>query len=311
MHDWRARMAERSCGFVAVLGASNVGKSTLVNRLVGTKVSIVTPKVQTTRSRVIGIALVGDAQIIFIDTPGIFVPKKRLERAMVSAAWSGARDADIVLVLIDAKHGLDKHSRLIVEHLCKDGRQALLAINKIDTVERNSLLRVAAEFDAEKLADGSDMFAAIFMISALTGDGVDDLQEALGGRMRAGPWHYPADQAADMPMRLLAAEITREKVFLQLQQELPYAIAVETEAWRERDDGSVRVDQVLYVRRDSQKSIVLGKDGRRIKAIGSAARYELQEMLGRSAHLFIHVKVRDDWHDNPERYRDIGLNFDV
>ena len=155
------------------------------------------------------------------------------------------------------------------------------------------------------------MFAAIFMISALTGDGVDDLQEALGGRMRAGPWHYPADQAADMPMRLLAAEITREKVFLQLQQELPYAIAVETEAWRERDDGSVRVDQVLYVRRDSQKSIVLGKDGRRVKAIGSAARHELQEMLGRSAHLFIHVKVRDDWQDNPERYRDIGLNFDV
>jgi|TARA_B100002003_G_scaffold222738_1_gene226748 GTP-binding protein Era len=304
-------MAERSCGFVAVLGASNVGKSTLVNRLVGTKVSIVTPKVQTTRSRVIGIALVDDAQIIFIDTPGIFVPKKRLERAMVSAAWSGARDADIVLVLIDAKHGLDKHSRLIVEHLREDGRQALLAINKIDTVERNSLLRVAAEFDAEKLADGSDMFAAMFMISALTGDGVDDLQEALGGRMPAGPWHYPADQAADMPMRLLAAEITREKVFLQLQQELPYAIAVETEAWRERDDGSVRVDQVLYVRRDSQKSIVLGKDGRRVKAIGSAARHELQEMLGRSAHLFIHVKVRDDWQDNPERYRDIGLNFDV
>jgi GTP-binding protein Era len=304
-------MAESSCGFVAVLGAPNVGKSTLVNRFVGTKVSIVTPKVQTTRNRVIGIALAGDAQIVFIDTPGVFAPKKRLERAMVSAAWSGARDADIVLMLIDAKRGLDKHSRLIVEHLCEGGSQALLGINKIDTVERKSLLALAAEFDAEKLADGSDMFSAVFMISALTGDGVDDLQDALGARMLAGPWHYPADQAADMPMRLLAAEVTREKVFLQLQQELPYAIAVETEAWRERDDGSVRVDQVLYVRRDSQKSIVLGKDGRRVKAIGSEARHELQEMLGRSVHLFIHVKVRDGWQDDPERYRDLGLDFDA
>ncbi|HJM60287.1 MAG: GTPase Era [Alphaproteobacteria bacterium] len=304
-------MAEPSCGFVAVLGAPNVGKSTLVNRFVGTKVSIVTPKVQTTRNRVIGIALAGDAQIVFIDTPGVFAPKKRLERAMVSAAWSGARDADIVLMLIDAKRGLDKHSRLIVEHLCEGGSQALLGINKIDTVERKSLLALAAEFDAEKLADGSDMFSAVFMISALTGDGVDDLQDALGARMLAGPWHYPADQAADMPMRLLAAEVTREKVFLQLQQELPYAIAVETEAWRERDDGSVRVDQVLYVRRDSQKSIVLGKDGRRVKAIGSEARHELQEMLGRSVHLFIHVKVRDGWQDDPERYRDLGLDFDA
>ncbi len=304
-------MAEPSCGFVAVLGAPNVGKSTLVNRFVGTKVSIVTPKVQTTRNRVIGIALAGDAQIVFIDTPGVFAPKKRLERAMVSAAWSGVRDADIVLMLIDAKRGLDKHSRLIVEHLCEGGSQALLGINKIDTVERKSLLALAAEFDAEKLADGSDMFSAVFMISALTGDGVDDLQDALGARMLAGPWHYPADQAADMPMRLLAAEVTREKVFLQLQQELPYAIAVETEAWRERDDGSVRVDQVLYVRRDSQKSIVLGKDGRRVKAIGSEARHELQEMLGRSVHLFIHVKVRDGWQDDPERYRDLGLDFDA
>ncbi|MDP7234149.1 MAG: GTPase Era [Alphaproteobacteria bacterium] len=304
-------MAESSCGFVAVLGAPNVGKSTLVNRFVGTKVSIVTPKVQTTRNRVIGIALAGDAQIVFIDTPGVFAPKKRLERAMVSAAWSGARDADIVLMLIDAKRGLDKHSRLIVEHLCEGGSQALLGINKIDTVERKSLLALAAEFDAEKLADGSDMFSAVFMISALTGDGVDDLQDALGARMLAGPWHYPADQAADIPMRLLAAEVTREKVFLQLQQELPYAIAVETEAWRERDDGSVRVDQVLYVRRDSQKSIVLGKDGRRVKAIGSEARHELQEMLGRSVHLFIHVKVRDGWQDDPERYRDLGLDFDA
>ncbi|MDP6953147.1 MAG: GTPase Era [Alphaproteobacteria bacterium] len=304
-------MAEQACGFVAVLGAPNAGKSTLVNRLVGTKVSIVSPKVQTTRNRVIGIAMAGHAQVIFLDTPGVFAPKKRLERAMVSAAWSGARDADIVLVLIDAKRGLDKHSQLIVDHLREGGRQAILAINKIDTVARNSLLALAASLDGEKLSDGRGMFAQTFMISALTGDGVEDLQDALVGRMPAGPWHYPADQAADMPMRLLAAEITREKVFLQLQQELPYATAVETEAWTERDDGSVRVDQVLYVRRDSQKSIVLGKGGRRVKAIGSEARQELQEMLERRVHLFIHVKVRDGWQDDPERYRDLGLDFNA
>lgn len=304
-------MAEQACGFVAVLGAPNAGKSTLVNRLVGTKVSIVSPKVQTTRNRVIGIAMAGDAQIVFIDTPGVFAPKKRLERAMVSAAWSGARDADHVLVLIDAKRGLDKHSQLIVDHLRGSRRQAILAINKIDTVARDSLLALAASLAAEKLTDGSDMFGQTFMISALTGDGVDDLQAALVAHMPAGPWHYPADQAADMPMRLLAAEITREKVFLQLQQELPYAIAVETEAWTERDDGSVRVDQVLYVRRDSQKSIVLGKGGRRVKAIGSEARRELEEMLERRVHLFIHVKVRDGWQDDPERYRDLGLDFNA
>ncbi len=304
-------MAEQACGFVAVLGAPNAGKSTLVNRLVGTKVSIVSPKVQTTRNRVIGIAMAGDAQIVFIDTPGVFAPTKRLERAMVSAAWSGARDADIVLVLIDAKRGLDKHSRLIVNHLSETRRQAILAINKIDTVPRDSLLALAASLAAERLGDGREMFGQTFMISALTGDGVDDLQAALVAHMPVGPWHYPADQAADMPMRLLAAEITREKVFLQLQQELPYATAVETEAWSERDDGSVRVDQVLYVRRDSQKSIVLGKGGRRVKAIGSEARRELEEMLERRVHLFIHVKVRDGWQDDPERYRDLGLDFNA
>ncbi len=299
------------CGFVAVLGAPNVGKSTLVNRVVGTKVSIVSPKVQTTRNRVLGIAMAGATQIVFIDTPGIFAPKRRLDRAMVSAAWRGARDADLILVLVDARRGVDAETRLIIDRLRATDRQAVLALNKIDLVARPPLLALAAKLNGERLADERAMFTDVFMISALDGDGVDDLVGALAAPLPPGPWHYPADQAADMPVRLLAAEITREKVFLQLQQELPYATAVETEAWTEGVDGSVRIDQVLYVRRDSQKSIVLGKGGRRIKAIGSESRKELEEMLGHRVHLFLHVKVRDKWPDDPERYRDLGLDFDA
>ena len=306
-------MAEAAtrCGFVALLGAPNVGKSTLLNRLVGTKVSIVTPKVQTTRSRVLGIAIAGAVQLVFIDTPGIFKPRKRLERAMVSAAWGGARDADLVVVLVDAKRGVDSDTRLIVGHLRRQERHAVLAINKVDVVKRPGLLELAAALDHERLGDASRLFTDTFMISALTGDGVGELAALLAGSVPAGPWLYPEDQAADMPLRLLAAEITREQVFLQLQQELPYAAAVETEAWSERDDGSVRIDQVIYIRRDSQKMIVLGKGGQRIKAIGSAARRELEKLLDRRVHLFIHVKVRDKWQDDPERYRELGLDFNA
>ena len=299
------------CGFVALIGAPNVGKSTLLNWMVGTKVSIVSPKVQTTRSRVLGIAMADATQIIFIATPGVFAPQKRLERAMVSAAWGGARNADEIVVLIDARRGIDKDSRLIIDRLRNDGRTATLAINKIDAVRRDSLLALAAELDRERLESGERLFADSFMISALTGDGVPDLRDFLVARVPEGPWHYPEDQAADMPLRLLAAEITREKVFLQLSQELPYAVAVETESWEDRDDGSTRVGQIIYVRRDSQKMIVLGKGGRRIKAIGSASRQDLAEILERQVHLFIHVKVREGWQEDRERYSDLGLDFDA
>ncbi len=297
--------APARCGFVALLGAPNAGKSTLLNRFVGAKVSIVTPKVQTTRSRILGIALRGAAQIIFIDTPGIFQPKKRFDRAMVRAAWSGARDADLIVVLIDATEGITGNARRIIDGLSERKRKAICAINKIDAVERPALLTLAESLDR------TGSFSEIFMISALTGDGVGDLGVVLAERIPLGRWLYPEDQIADMPMRLLAAEITREKLFLQLQQELPYAAAVETEAWTERDDGSVRIDQVVYVRRTSQKKIVLGKAGARVKSIGSAARKELEGMFDRRVHLFIHVKVRERWIDDPERYRELGLDYNA
>ena len=293
------------CGFVALLGAPNAGKSTLLNRFVGAKVSIVTPKVQTTRNRVLGITLRDAAQIIFIDTPGIFQPKKRFDRAMVRAAWSGARDADLIVVLIDATEGITANARRIIDGLTKQKRTAICAINKIDAVARPALLTLAESLDR------AGPFSDIFMISALTGDGVNDLGAILADRIPLGRWLYPEDQIADMPLRLLAAEITREKLFLQLQQELPYAAAVETEAWTERDDGSVRIDQVIYVRRTSQKKIVLGKAGARVKSIGSAARKELQGMFDRRVHLFIHVKVRERWIDDPERYRELGLDYNA
>ncbi len=296
---------ETRCGYVALLGAPNVGKSTLLNRLVGAKVSIVSPKVQTTRNRVLGIAVADSDQIVYVDTPGIFTPKKRLDRAMVAAAWGGASDADVVVLLADAKLGFDGDARRIVAGLKDSGRRALLVLNKIDLVKRETLLKLAETFNKE------GAFEEIFMISALNGDGVEALLAAVRTRLPAGPWLFPEDQLTDMPQRLMAAEVTREKAFIQLHQELPYAIDVETESWSEQENGDVRVEQTVYVRRDSQKGIVLGKGGSRIKAIGSAARADLEEMFGHKFHLFLHVKVRENWPENRAHYRDRGLDFDV
>jgi GTP-binding protein Era len=288
-----------------VLGAPNVGKSTLINQIVGAKVSIVSPKVQTTRTRVLGIHIEGTSQIVFIDTPGIFQPRRRLDRAMVAAAWSGAEDADAVLLLVDAAKGLDANTRAIVERLKSAGRPAILVLNKVDLAKKPALLRFASELNA----DGA--FTDTFMVSALTGDGVGDLVTHLAGRMAEGPWHFPEDQISDMPQRLLAAEITREQLYRQLHEELPYAATVETESWDERRDGSVRIDQVVFVERESQRAIVLGKGGRRIRALGEAARIELEAIFERRVHLFLFVKVRESWGDDPERYRDWGLDFNA
>jgi GTP-binding protein Era len=300
-----APAAATRCGYVAIVGAPNAGKSTLLNTLVGTKVSIVTPKVQTTRTRVLAIALAGAAQLIFVDTPGIFAaPKRRLERAMVAAAWSGASDADVVVVLVDAVRGADPDTARIVAQLKDGGRTLLLALNKVDAVKRERLLVLADQLNQ------AATFEATFMVSALTGDGVDDLKRALAARLPDGPWMFPEDQLADMPLRLLAAELTREQLFLQLHDELPYSLTVEPTAWQERADGSVRIDQTVTVLRDSQKPIVLGKGGRRIKAVGAAARAEIAQMLERPVHLFLHVQVRENWQDDPARYRDMGLEFE-
>jgi GTP-binding protein Era len=293
------------CGFVAVLGAPNVGKSTLINQIVGAKVSIVSPKVQTTRTRVLGIHIEGTSQIVFIDTPGIFQPRRRLDRAMVAAAWSGAEDADAVLLLVDAAKGLDANTRAIVDRLKSAGRPAILVLNKVDLAKKPALLRFASELNA------GGTFTDTFMVSALTGDGVRDLVTHLAGRMAEGPWHFPEDQISDMPQRLLAAEITREQLYRQLHEELPYAATVETESWDERRDGSVRIDQVVFVERESQRAIVLGKGGRRIRALGEAARIELEAIFERRVHLFLFVKVRESWGDDPERYRDWGLDFNA
>ncbi len=295
--------AATRCGFIAVLGAPNVGKSTLVNQLVGAKVTIVTPKVQTTRSRMTAIAMAGASQLVFVDTPGIFEPRRRLEKAMVSAAWSGAKGADLVVLVVDATRGLDGDTARIVDGIEGRPSTALLALNKIDVTPNAARLELARALN-ERLA-----FARTFMISALSGDGVDDLRRHLAEAVPHGPWLYPPEQLADVPLRLLAAEATREQIFLRLYQELPYAITVETESWHERDDGGVRIEQVIYVRRDSQKAIVLGKRGAGIKAIGAAARAELEVQLDRRVHLFLFVKVRKDWPDDPERYREMGLDF--
>ena len=302
------------CGFVALIGAPNAGKSTLLNQMVGAKVSIVTPKVQTTRSRITGIAIEGVNQIIYVDTPGIFEPKRRLDRAMVTAAWSGVSDADASVLLIDAGRaakagGIDPDARRIIDNLkdrAKRGKRGamFLAINKIDTVDRPELLKLAETFH------GEGVFDRIFMISALTGDGVRDLRNHLVSVLPQGPWLYPEDQLSDIPQRLLAAEVTREKAFLQLHEELPYALTVETESWQERKDGSVRIDQVIIVGRENHKAMVLGHQGSKVKAIGSAARQELEKQLDRRVHLFIHVKVRENWQDVPEHYRAIGLEFE-
>ena len=297
-------MSQR-CGFIALIGAPNVGKSTLVNRMVGAKVSIVSPKVQTTRSRVLGITIREQSQIIFIDTPGIFAPKRRLDRAMVSSAWGGASDADHVLLLVDAKRGLDSDTQAILDHLKSQNRQVMLGINKIDLVKKPVLLDLTATLSE------TGLFSEIFMISAQTGDGVDDFLDYLTQNVSESPWMFPEDQISDMPSRLLAAEITREQVFLQLHQELPYEVTVETEKWQQRDDGSARVDQIIYVQRSGQKAIVLGKKGSRIKQIGEASRKELEELLGHRVHLFLFVKVREKWGDDPERYREWGLDFNA
>ena len=292
-------------GFVAVLGAPNVGKSTLVNRLVGAKVAIVSPKVQTTRSRLRGIRVLDEVQLVFVDTPGIFAARHRFERAMVHAAWSGASDADAILLLVDSRRGLTGETRAIIDRLKDTGRETLVALNKIDLVPRHALLPLAAGVGETGLA------AEIFMVSALDGDGVDDLMDVLKARMPPGPWLYPEDQLTDISERLLAAEITREQLFLQLRQELPYAVAVETEGWASARSGGVRVEQVIYVQRETHKGIVLGKGGRQIKAIGTAARAELSQILGFPIDLRLFVKVRQRWLEDPERYRDIGLEYDV
>ena len=290
-----------SCGFVALIGAPNAGKSTLLNQLVGSKIAIVTHKVQTTRARIRAIALEGTTQIIFVDTPGIFSPKRKLDEEMVHAAWAGAADADATVLLIGARDGLNEDNTRIIEGLEATGAKAILAINKIDLVPHENLLQLAADLNARFA------FTDTFMISALKGHGVADLRTALADRMPTGPWLYPEDQIADVPLRMLASEITREKLYLRLHDELPYASTVETEKWTEKKDGSVRIEQVIYVQRDSQKKIVLGKNGQTIKKIGQAAREEITETIGQTAHLFLFVKVREKWADDPERLRMMGL----
>lgn len=296
---------EQRCGYVAIVGAPNAGKSTLVNALVGTKVSIVSPKVQTTRFRVLGIVMADDAQVILVDTPGIFQPKRRLDRAMVAAAWGGAADAEIVCVLVDAEKGYCEDTRVIVGKLKAAERKAILILNKVDVVKKENLLGLAAKLNEEGI------FTDVYMISALKENGLDILQKVFAERVPKGPWMFPEDQLSDLPQRMLAAEITREKAFNKLHQELPYALTVETEKWEEREDGSARVDQVIYVERESQKGIVVGKQGRQIKSIGAAARQELEELLERRIHLFLHVKVREDWQDKRTHYSEMGLDFDV
>ncbi len=293
------------CGFVAVIGAPNAGKSTLMNRLVGAKVSIVTHKVQTTRTRIMGITTRDECQLIFIDTPGIFEPRRRLDRAMVDAAWRGAADSDKVMLVVDAKRGVDDDTQRIVDGLQRTKRTALLALNKIDLLPRDQLLALASQ-----LSD-KGVFEEIFMISALKGDGCEDVMDRLTKTLPLGPWMFPEDQLSDLPQRLMAAEVTREFLLLQVHQEVPYAAAVETETWEEFQDGSVKIDQTIYVQRDSQKAIVLGKKGTRIKEIGASARAELSEIFGRKVHLFIHLKVRDKWMDDRARYNTWGLDFNA
>ncbi|WP_373050550.1 GTPase Era [Thalassovita aquimarina] len=292
-------------GFVALIGEPNAGKSTLTNRMVGAKVSIVTHKVQTTRARIRGVAIEGDAQIVFVDTPGLFKPRRRLDRAMVAAAWGGAADADVIVLMVEAHRGVTEGVEKILEGLEEigKGRTVALAINKIDRVKAEALLALS-----QKLNDRFP-FAKTFMISAEKGHGVDDLRHWLAGEVPEGPWLYPEDQIADLPLRMIAAEITREKLTLRLHQELPYQLTVETENWEERKDGSARIDQVIYVARDGHKGILLGHRGETIKAISKAAREELEEFLGRKVHLFLQVKVRTGWLEEAARYSEMGLDF--
>lgn len=289
------------CGFAAIIGAPNAGKSTLINTLAGYKVAIVSHKVQTTRARIRAIVIEDATQIVFVDTPGIFAPRRRLDEAMVEAAWSGANDADVVLCIIDSRAGITEDVERIVKKLAEDRPKTVLVLNKIDLLRREALLDLAAKLNAKY------GFLETFMISAATGDGVDRLKQQLALLMPQGPWLYPEDQIADVPMRLIASEITRERIYERLHQELPYASTVETERWEERQDGSVRIDQVIFVERESQRKIVLGKGGQTIKEIGKQAREELSGMLERKVHLFLFVKVRQNWASDPERLRAMGL----
>ena len=298
--------APARAGFVALIGEPNAGKSTLLNAMVGAKVSIVTHKVQTTRARIRGIAVEGAAQIVFVDTPGLFRPRRRLDRAMVAAAWGGAADADVVVLLVEAHRGLTEGVRAIIDRLgdaMPAGTPVWLAINKIDRVKAEVLLRLSAALNE------AHPFASTYMISAEKGRGVADLKADLGRAMPEGPWLYPEDQIADLPLRMIAAEVTREKLTLRLHQELPYQLTVETEAWEERTDGSVRVDQVIYVMRDGHRGIVLGNRGETVKAVGRAARVELEAFLGHRIHLFLQVKVRPNWLEEAERFDAMGLDF--
>jgi GTP-binding protein Era len=292
-------------GFVALIGEPNAGKSTLLNRMVGAKVSIVTHKVQTTRARIRGIAIEGDSQIVFVDTPGIFRPRRRLDRSMVAAAWGGASDADVILLLIEAHRGLTDGAKAIIESLKNlDSKTPVaLVINKIDRIKAEVLLELSQKLNDEY------PFARTFMISAEKGYGCDDLKEWLAASLPESPWLYPEDQIADLPMRMIAAEITREKLTLRLHEEIPYQLTVETEAWEEKKDGSARVDQIVYVARTGHKGIVLGKGGETIKAVGQAARVEMEEFMGRRVHLFLQVRVRENWQEEAERYGEMGLDF--
>jgi GTP-binding protein Era len=291
------------CGFAALVGAPNAGKSTLLNALVGSKVSIVSRKAQTTRALVRGIVLEGASQMIFVDTPGIFAPRRRLDQAMVASAWGGAGDADVVVLLIDVRKGIDEEAEAILSGLGKLKAPAIVVLNKIDMVERSTLLELTADLNVRSA------FRETFMISALTGDGIPRFKKQLAAIMPEGPWLYPEDQVSDAPLRLLAAEITREKLFERLHDELPYQSTVETDSWKELPDGSARIEQTIYVAREGQKKIVIGGGGRTIKAIGQAARAEIAEAAEHRVHLFLFVKVRPDWIDDPERYREMGLEF--
>lgn len=291
------------CGFVALIGAPNAGKSTITNNFVGSKVSIVSPKVQTTRTLVKGIGIYDNTQIIFLDTPGIFKPKRRLDRAMVASAWGGVGDADITVLVVDVKRGFDDETQSIIAKLNKNKIEAVLLLNKIDLVQKEKLLELSAKINA------AGKFKETFMVSAMTGQQIDDFYKYLADNLPVSPWYYPEDQISDMPLKLLAAEIVREKLFLYLRQELPYALTVEPDLWERREDGSVRAEITIYVERDSQKIIVLGKGGAMIKRIGQAARRELEDLLEDRIHLFLFVKVRENWGDDPARYVEWGLNF--
>ncbi len=298
-----SKSASSKCGFAALIGAPNAGKSTLMNTLLGTKVSIVTPKAQTTRSRISGVLTSDNAQLVFVDTPGIFPPRRRLERAMVTAAWNGAFDADIIVLLIDVTSGMRSDTQKIIHKLVESKRTAICVLNKIDRIKRSNLLKIVEALKPKNL------FTDYFMISALNGDGVTDLKNFLISQLPSGPWHFPEDQLSDMNERLFAAEITREKLFLNLHEELPYSLTVETTGWEDFKNGAVRIEQVLYVDKKSHKGITLGRAGTRIKLVRSLAQVELKDLLGRDVHLFLFVKVREKWWEDPQHYRDWGLDF--